>query len=42
MVKRVVVDLEDAEHAKLSELKGGRTWKQVLFDALGVEPKKKV
>ena len=37
MVKRILIVLEDAEHKKLSELKGDRTWKEVVFDGLNVE-----
>lgn len=39
MVKRVVVELDDAEHKELSQLKRGRTWKQVLVEGLKREIK---
>ena len=41
MVKELRIVLEDAEHINLLELKKKRTWKQVLYQGLGLEAPKR-
>lgn len=35
MVKSVPIIMSDEEYVQLKELKGDRTWRQVLFDGCG-------